>query len=150
MVHAPEAVTGKTLAGFAALAVVLSLFAALIALWVGPSGQPVVVRIAAALFCAVVTHRLIRIVHAAALIGQQTPADIALRPHVAAVEVDPLLAQLVKETRTGIGMRIVTPGLWQRVQELCRRHGVGTAGQPVQFHSWQEVEHIVEHLEDAT
>lgn len=148
--HTPEAVTGKTLAGFAALAAVLGLLATPIALWVGASGQPVVVRIAIALFCAVVTHRLIRIVHAAALIGQQTPADIASRPHLAAVEVDPLLAQLVKETRTSIGLRIVTPSLWARVQELCRRHGAGTAGPPAQLHSWQEVERIVRHLEDAT
>jgi hypothetical protein len=148
--HGPEAVTGKTLAGFAVLAVVLSLFAAPIALRVGSAGQPVVVRVAAALFCAVVAYRLILIIHAATLLGQQTPADIALRPHAATVEVDLLLAQLVKETRPGIGLRIVTPGLWQRVQELCRRRGVGTAGQPAQLHSWQEVERIVQHLEDTT
>ena len=148
--RASEAVTGKTLVGFAVLAVVLGLFATLIVLWVGSSGRPVVVRIVAALFCVVVAHRLLRIIRAAALVGQQTPADIASTPHVAAVEVDPLLAQLVKETRTGIGLRIVTPGLWKRVEELCRRRGVGTAGRPAQFYSWQEVERIVEHLEDAT
>jgi hypothetical protein len=149
-VHSPEAVTRKTLAGFAVLAAVLGLLATPIALWVGPSGEPVVVRIAAALFCAVVAHRLIRIIHAAALVGQQTPADMVLRPHVDAVEVDPLLAQLVKETRTGFGVRIVTPRLWQRVQELCHRRGLGTAGQSAQLHSWQELERIVQHLEDAT
>ena len=148
--HSPDAVTRKTLAGFAVLAAILGLFATLIALWVGPIRQPVVVRIAAALFCALVAHRLIRIVRAAARVGQQTPADIALRPHVAAVEIDPLLAQLVKETRTGIGVRIVTPRLWQRVQELCHRRGLATDGQPAQFHSWQELERIVQHLEDAT
>ena len=147
--HAPEALTWKTLAGFAALAVVLGLFATPIGLWAGPSGQPVVVRIAAALFSAVAAHRLIRIIHAAALVGRQTPADIVLRPHVAAVEVDPLLEQLLKDTRTGIGLRIVTPGLRQRVQELCHRRGVATAGQPARLHSWQEVERIVQHLEDA-
>ena len=148
--HAPEALTWKTLAGFAALAVVLGLFATPIGLWAGPSGQPVVVRIAAALFGAVVAHRLIRIIHAAALVGHLTPADIVLRPHVEAVEVDPLLQQLVKDTRTGIGLRIVTPGLWQRLQELCRQRGVDTTGPPARLHFWQEVERIVQHLEDAT
>src|SRR5215472_135844 len=118
MPHAPEAVTGKTLVGFAVLAVVLGLFAAPIALWVGPTGQPMVLRIAAAFFCIVISYRLIGVIKSAALLRQQTVADITKRQRVAPPQVDPLLGELAKEIRRGIGVRVVTPALWERVQRL--------------------------------
>ena len=146
----PEAVTGKTLAGFTVLAIVLGLFAAPIALWVGPSGQPTVLRITVALFCAVIAHRLISVIKASALVGQQTSLDIAERPQVASVQVDPLLVELAKEMRPGVGLRIVTPALWERVQQLCLHRGVSTADKPASRRTWQDIERIVQQLEDAT
>jgi len=146
----PEAVTGKTLAGFTVLAIVLGLFAAPIALWVGPSGQPTVLRITVALFCAVIAHRLISVIKASALVGQQTSLDIAERPQVASVQVDPLLVELAKEMRPGVGLRIVTPALWERVQQLCLHRGVSAADKPASRRTWQDIERIVQQLEDAT
>jgi hypothetical protein len=150
MERTPEAVTGKTLAGFIVLAMVLGLFAAPIALWVGPSGQPTVLRITVALFCAVVAHRLICVIKEAALVGQQTSLDIAERPHFPSVQVDPLLAKLAKEMRPGIGLRIVTPALWERVQQLCLERGVSAADKPASRRDWQDIERIIQQLEDAT
>jgi hypothetical protein len=150
MEHTPEAVTGKTLAGFAVLAMVLGLFAAPIALWAGPAGQPTVIRITAALFCAVIAHRLICVIREAALVGQRTSLDIAERPHLPSVQVDPLLARLAEEMRPGIGLRIDTSALWERVQQLCLQRGVSTADEPASRRSWQEIERIMQQLEDAT
>jgi len=150
MERTPEAVTGKTPAGFIVLAMVLGLFAAPIALWVGPSGQPTVLRIAVALFCALIAHRLIRVIKEAALVGQQTSLDIAAQPLLPSVQVDPLLARLAKEVRPGIGLRIDIPALWERVQQLCLQRGLSTADKPASRHSWQDIERIIKRLEDAT
>jgi hypothetical protein len=150
MERTPEAVTGKTLAGFIVLATVLGLFAAPIALWVGPSGQPTVLRITVALFCAVIACRLIRVVKEAALVGQQTLLDIAEHPHIPSVQVDPLLTRLAKEMRPGIGLRIDTTALWERVEQLCLQRGVSTADMPASGRSQQDIERIIQQLEDAT
>jgi hypothetical protein len=150
MQHTPEAVTGKTLAGFAVLATVFGLFAAPIALWVGPAGQPAVIRITAAFFCAVIAYRLISVIKATALVGQQTPLEVAESPQAASVQVDPLLATLTKEMRRGTGLRIVTPALWERVEQLCLQRGVSTSDKPASRRTWQDIERILQRLEDAT
>lgn len=150
MEHTPETVTGKTLAGFTVLGMVLGLFAAPIALWVGPAGQPTVLRITVALYCAVIAYRLICAIKAEALVGQQTSLDIAERPHLPSVQVDPLLARLAKEMRPGIGLRIDTSTLWERLQQLCLQRGVSTADEPASRRSWQDIERIIKQLEDAT
>lgn len=149
MASEPEAVTGKTLAGFAVLTVTIGLIAAPIGLWVGPAWEPLVVRIAAAFFCAVVAHRLIVVIKAAALVGLETPADVTLRPHVETVQVDPLLVQLAREVHPGIGLRLVTPALWDRVRELCLRHGLPPEDQPMSGRAFQDVERIIQRLEDG-
>jgi hypothetical protein len=150
MASAREAITGKTLAGFAVLVVVLGLFAAPIEFWVGPAWRPTVVRITAAFFCAVFAYRIVIVIKAAALVGLETPADVALRPHIELVQVDPLLVQLAKEARPGIGLRFMTPALWNRVHKLCLRRGLCTADQPTNRRTLQDVERIIQHLEDAT
>ena len=150
MKRVPEAVTGKTLAGFAVLAVVLGSIAAPIALWVGRAGQPTVVRVTTAFFSAVIAYRLITVIKVVALVGRDTPAEIALQPHVQATQVDPLLAQLVKEMRQRFGLRIVTPALWERVQRLSLQRGAIITDQPVSRRTVQEVKRIIQDLEDAT
>lgn len=148
MDRGPEAITGKTLAGFAALAALLAALATPVALWVGPSGQGLVVRIAVAAFVAVIAYRLLAVIKAAALVGHQTPAEIALQPRATEVEVDALMQQLMKETRLGLWQ--VSPALWQRVQSLCWRRGLAVPDEPALRPSRQDVARIVQHLEDTT
>jgi hypothetical protein len=147
MDRGPEAITWKTLVGFAALAALLALFAAPIALWVGPSGWPLVLRIALSAILAVIACRLLAVIKVAALVGYQTPAEIALQPRVTEVQVDQLMLQLVKETRPGLWQ--VSPALWQRVQSLCGRRGVAVPDEPARP-SRQVVERIIQHLEETT
>ena len=148
MNRGPEAITRKTLAGFVVLAALLAAIAAPIALWVGPGGQYLVVRLAVAFYVAVIAYRLLTVIKAAALVGHLTPAEIALQPRVTEVTVDPLMLQLVKETRPGL--RQVSHALWQRVQSLCRRRGLPVPDEPAVHHSRQDVERIIQHLEDTT
>jgi hypothetical protein len=153
MEHGPEPITWRTMVGFLVLAAVLGMFATPIAVWVGPTGRPIVVRLAAAAFCAVFAYRLMIVVRGAAMIGQMSAADVALQPYDAAVRVDPLLARLANELRTNLRWRVVTPALWARLQQLCRQRG---AAVPVEFQqqpghrTWQDVERVLQFLEDAT
>ena len=48
----PERITWLTFIGWLVLALVIAMFAAPIALWVGAAGRPTVIRIAVAIFCA--------------------------------------------------------------------------------------------------
>jgi hypothetical protein len=150
MKRVPEAVTGKTLVGFAVLAVVLGLIAAPIALWVGRAGQPTVVRLTTAFFCAIIAYRLTSVIKAIAFVGRDTSLDIALQPRVETAQVDPLLAQLANEMRQRFGLRIVTSALWERVLRLSLQRGVIIADQPVSRRTAQEVKRIIQDLEDAT
>lgn len=148
MDRGPEALTGKTLAGFVVLALLLAVLATPIAVWVGADGQGVVVRIAVACFVAVIAHRLLAVIKAAALVGHQTPAEVALQPRGSAVEVDAVMLQIVRETRPGL--RQVSPALWQHVQSLCRRRGVTVPDEPALRASRRDVARIIQHLEDTT
>ena len=149
----PEPITWRTLVGFLVLAVVIGMFATPIALWVGPAGRPIVVRLAASVFCAAVVYRLVVAVRAAAMIGQMSAADVALQPYDATVRVDPLLTRLANELRTNLRWRVVTPDLWTRLQQLCRQRGAAVPlelqQQPEQ-RTWQDVERMIQFLEDAT
>ena len=148
MDRGPEAISSKTLAGFAALAALLAGLTTPIAIWVGPSGQGVVVRIAVAAFVAVIAYRLLAVIKAAALVGHQTPAEIALLPRATEVEVDALMQQLVKEARPGL--RPVSAALWQRVQSLCWRRGVAVPDEQLVLRpSRQDLSRIIQHLEDT-
>jgi hypothetical protein len=152
MEHSPEPITWRTMIGFLVHAVVFGMFATPIALWVGPTGRPVVVRLAAAVFCAVVVYRLVIVVRGAAMIGQMSAADVALQPYDATVRVDPLLTRLANELRMNLRGRVVTPALWTHLEQLCRQRGVSV---PVELQqqpghrTWQDVERVVQFLEDA-
>jgi hypothetical protein len=153
MAHSPERITWRTVVGFLVLVVVIGMLATPIVLWVGPMGRPVVVRLAASVFCAVVIYRLVVVVRTAAMIGQMSAADVALQPYNATVRVDPLLTRLANELRTSLRWRVVTPALWMRLEQLCRQRG---AAFPVEFQwqpghrAWQDVERMIQFLEDAT
>jgi hypothetical protein len=148
MDRGPEAISKKTLAGFAVLAALVTALATPIAAWVGPGGQGLVVRIAVSCFAAVIAHRLLSVIKAGALVGNQTPAEIALQPRATEVEVDALMLQLVKETRPGL--RQVSSALWQRVQSLCCRRGVAVPDEPALRPSRKDIARIIRHLEDST
>ena len=106
----PEPITWRTLVGFLVLAVVIGMFATPIALWVGPAGRPIVVRLASSVFCAAVVYRLAVVMRAAAMIGQMSAADVALQPYDATVRVDPLLTRLANELRGTCPDRKSHPG----------------------------------------
>jgi hypothetical protein len=153
MVPGPEPITWRTLVGFLVLAVVIGMFATPIALWVGPTGLPVVVRLAAAVFCAAVVSRLAVVVRAAAMIGQMSAADVAQQPYDATVRVDPVLTRLANELRANLRWRVVTPALWMRLQQLCRQRGADVPvelQQQPEHRTWQDVERMIRFLEDAT
>ena len=153
MGHSPESITWRTMVGFLVLAVVIGMFATPIAIWVGPTGQPVVARLAAAVFCAVVLYRLVVVVREAAMIGQLSSAEVALQPYDATVQADPLLTRLVYELRTNLRWRVVTPALWMRLEQLCRQRGVAVPVELQQqpgYRTWQDVERMIEFLENAT
>jgi len=139
--------------GFLALAFVIGVFAAPITLWVGPTGRPVVVRLAAAMFCAVVVYRLVVVVRGAAMIGQMSSAEVALQPNDATVRADPLLTRLVNELPTNLCWRVVTPAAWMRLEQLCRQRAVAVPvelQQRLGHRAWQNVERVIQFLEDAT
>jgi hypothetical protein len=153
MEHSPEPITWRTMVGFLVLAVVIGMFATPIALWAGPTSRPVVVRLAAAVLCAVVVYRLVVVVRGAAMIGHMSAADVALQPYDATVRVDPLLTRLANELRTNLRWRVVTPALWTRLLQLCRRRGAAIPVELQQqpgYRTWQDVERVIQFLEDAT
>src|SRR5262249_13370888 len=118
----PERITWLTFVGWLVLALVIAMFAAPIALWVGAAGRPVVIRIAVAIFCACVVHRLLLLIRHAADLDQVPQADSATRPSVGSVTTDPLLTDLAKELRWG-GWYFVPPALWMRLERLCQDRG---------------------------
>ena len=148
----PERITWLTFIGWLVLAVVLAMFAAPIALWVGAAGQPTVIRIAVAIFCACIIHRLLLLVRHAAAIDEMSQADNATRSSVGTVTTDPLLTELAKDLRWG-GWYFVPSALWTRLMNLC--HDRGTALPPELMpksgrrRTWAEAERAVRFLEDG-
>jgi len=119
----PERITWLTFVGWLVLALVIAMFAAPIALWVGASGQPIVIRIAVAIFCACIVQRLLLMIRHAAAIDEASQADGATRPPVGSVTTDPLLTELARDLRWG-GWYRVPPALWTRLQGICRDSGI--------------------------
>lgn len=146
----PERVTWLTVVGWLVLALVIAMFAVPIALWVGAAGQPVVIRIAVAIFCACIVQRLLLLIRHAADIDQVPQADRATRPSVGSVTTDPLLTDLAKDLRWG-GWYFISPALWIRLQRLCRDRGTvpppEVMPQPGRRPTWTEAERIARFLE---
>jgi hypothetical protein len=149
-----ERITWKTIVGWLVLAAFIALFATPIAIWVGPGGQPAVVRIAAGFFCAVIVYRLVVVIRAAALIGQITPAEIAMQPRRIHVQIDPSLAGLVKELPGGLWWTVLTPALWTRLLRLCQQRGVAPPPelmpQSDRHPTRQDAERLIDFLEEST
>src|SRR5690349_21112819 len=118
MLPNPERITWLTFIGWLVLALVIAMFAAPIALWVGAGGRPTVIRIAVAIFCACIVQRLLLLIRHAAAIDEVTQADRAIGPPRGSVTTDPLLTELAKDLRWG-GWYFVPPALWERLQGLC-------------------------------
>ena len=152
MNHNPERITWLTFVGWLALALVIAMFAAPIALWVGAAGQPTVIRIAVAVFCACIVRRLLLLVRHAAAIDEEPQADLATRPPAGSVATDPLLTELARELRWG-GWYFVPPALWARVQGLCHDRGTALPSELMprscRRPTWAQAERAVRFLEDG-
>ena len=152
MQHNPERITWLTFIGWLVLALVVAMFAAPIALWVGAAGQPTVIRIAVAIFCACIVKRLLLLIRHAAAIDEVPQADRAIRPSVESATTDPLLTDLVKDLRWG-GWYFLPPALWARLQGLC--HDRETVLPPELMPksgrrpTWAKAERTVRFLEDG-
>ena len=148
----PERITWLTFIGWLVLALVIAMFAAPIALWVGAAGQPTVIRIAVAIFCACIVKRLFLLIRHAAGIDEVSQADQVTRPSVGSVTTDPLLTELTKDLRWG-GWYFVPNPLSTRLQRLC--HDRGTVLPPELMPrsgrrpTWAEAERTVRFLEDG-
>jgi hypothetical protein len=148
----PERITWLTFIGWLLLALVIAMVAAPIALWVGAAGQPTVIRIAVAIFCACVVKRLFLLIRHAAAINEVPQANHATMPSVGSVTTDPLLTDLAKDLWWR-GWYFVPPALWTRLQGLC--HERGTVLPPELMPrsgrrpTWAEAERTVRFLEDG-
>ena len=148
----PERITWLTFIGWLVLALVVAMFAAPIALWVGAAGQPTVIRIAVAIFCACIVQRLLLLIRHAAAIDQVPQADLAIRPSVGSVTTDPLLTDLAKDLRWG-GWYFVPPALWTRLRGLFHVHGTVLPPELMpksgRRPTWAEAERTMRFLEDG-
>jgi hypothetical protein len=148
----PERITWLTVIGWLVLALVIAMFAAPIALWVGATGQPTVIRIAVAIFCACAVQRLLLLIRRAAAIDEVPQADYATKLSVGSVTTDPLLTDMAKDLRWG-GWYFVPRALWMRLQDLC--HDRGTVLPPELMPksgrrpTWAEAERTVRFIEDG-
>ena len=154
MDRGPERITWKTIIGWFVLAILIALVAAPVSIWVGPAGQPIVVRFAVAVFCAVIVYRLAVVIREAALVGQMTPAEIAMQPRKVEVQTDPLLTGLASELRGRIWWHVAAPALWAHLLQLCQRRGAVPPAEllpePGHHPTWQDAERMIHFLEDAT
>jgi len=148
----PERITWLTFIGWLVLALVITMFATPIALWVGAAGQPTVIRIAVAIFCACIVQRLLALIRHAAAIDQVPQADRATMPSVESVTTDPLLTDLAKDLRWG-SWYFVPPALWMRLQRLCYDRGTvlppELTPRPGRRPTWAEAERTARFLEDG-
>ena len=148
----PKRVTWLTFIGWLVLAMVITVFAAPIALWVGAAGQPTVIRIAVAIFCACIVQRLLLPIRHAAAIDEVPPADHATRSSVGSTATDPLLAELARDLRW-TGWYFVPSALWMRLQGLYQDRGTVLPPELMpksgRRPTWVEAERTVRFLEDG-
>jgi hypothetical protein len=148
----PERITWLTCIGWLVLALVIAMFAAPIALWVGAAGQPIVIRIAVAIFCACIVQRLLLLIRHAAAIDEVPQAHRATRPWVDSVTTDPLLTNLARDLRWG-GWYFVPTALWSRLQGICRDRGTvlppALMPRSGRRPTWAEAERMLRFIEDG-
>ena len=148
----PERITWLTFIGWLVLALVIAMFAAPIALWVGAGGQPTVIRIAVAIFSACIVQRLLLLIRHAAAIDEVPQAERAIRPSMGPVTTDPLLTDLAKDLRWR-GWYFVPAALWTRLQDLCHARGIVLPPELLprsgRRPTWAEAERTVRFLEDG-
>jgi len=142
----PERITWVTITGWLVLGALLAALAAPIALWVGPAGQPVVIRIAVAVLGAVIVSRLMQMIRQAAMLDQLTQAEAATMQADVQVVTDPTLTELARELRWRHLQRRITPVLWERLQHHCRLRGLA-APSSHERPTWHEAERTVRSLD---
>ena len=141
-----ERITWRTLVGLLVLAVLLAAVAAPIAVWGDAASRLLVIRLAAALFCAIALFRLVVAIRQEAGIEQISAAEMAKRPRQETAQADPLLAGLAAELRRGIVPRPIGSAVHQRLQRLGDRRGIAV---PAELPGPGDVERAVSCLEDA-
>ena len=147
-----ERITWRTVFGFLVLAMFIGLVAAPIAIWFGGSGRTIVIRLAVALFVALVLYRLLSALREWVGIGEVSQVDLAVQHREPAVRLDPLLFRLAGEFRTGLRWHIVPAALQERLRHLSRQ----TTGDvlpelvapPDHWLTWHNVERALDRLED--
>jgi hypothetical protein len=148
----PDRITWLTVVSWLVLALIIAMFAVPIALWVGATGQPTVIRIAVAIFCACIIKRLYPLIRRAAAIDEVPSSNHAVMPSAKPVTTDPLLTELARDLRWR-GWYFVPPALWTRLRGLCDSHG--TAFPPELMPrsgrrpTWADAERAVRFLEDG-
>jgi hypothetical protein len=149
-----ERITWGTLAGFLVLTVFIAVVAVPVSIWVGGGGRPLVIQIAAGLFCAVVLYRLARVVREEAGIGEASQADLAMEPKAMPVNLDPILLRLTRELPIFLRWHIVPSALLDRLRQLSTQRAGGIPPElvsgPGHLVTWQDAERIVDFLERAT
>ena len=145
----PDRITWVTIIGWLLLGALVAALATPIALWVGPAGQPAVIRLAVAVPGAVIVARLVQMIRQAARLDQLSQAEAAMTQTDVRVATDPVLTELARELRWRHLQRWITPPLWERLQHHCRVHGVQTATPARERPTWQEAERIVRSLEPS-
>jgi hypothetical protein len=146
----PDRITWQTAAGFLALAMLISLLAVPLALWLGGAGRLIVVRLATALFCAAVLFRLIGIVRSRT--GLDKPSARETMPQrIVVEEADPLLIRIVSEAHAGMARNKVPTALRDRLAGIiARRCGTPPSdlpSLPTQRLSWKDAEALLSKLE---
>ncbi len=153
MGHNPDRITWLTFIGWLVLGLVIAVFAVPIALWVGAAGQPTVIRIAVAIFCACIVKRLFTLIRHAAAIDEVQRATHATKASVGSVTTDPLLTQMAKDLRWH-AWYFVPPALWTRLLGLVHERGTSLPPELVPRASrrptWAEAERTVRFLEDGS
>jgi len=147
-----ERITWRTVFGFLVLAMFIGLVASPIAIWFGGSGRTIVIRLAVALFVALVLYRLLSALRDWAGLGEGSPADLAVRPREPPVRLDPLLFRIAGEFRTGLRWHVVPTALQERLRHLSRQETGDVLPElvPQTDHrlTWHNVERALDRLED--
>ncbi len=148
----PDRITWLTVVSWLVLALIIAMVAIPIALWVGAAGQPTVIRIAVAIFCACIIKRLFPLIRRAAAIDEASPPNHAVMPSGRSVTTDPLLTDLAKDLRWR-GWYFVPPVLWARLRGVCDNRETVLPPELLprsgRLPTWAEAERTVRFLEDG-
>jgi hypothetical protein len=148
----PDRITWQTAAGFLVLAILVSMLAVPLALWLGGAGRLVVVRLATALFCAAILFRLVGIVRGRTGLDDPSVRE-TMAQRIVVEEADPLLVRLASKAHAGMAWNKVPTALQDRLAGIiARRCGTSPSdlpSLPTQRLSWKDAEALLSKLEES-